>query len=356
MPPINIRPSARPLAYACPSSIIPPEYQIDRPTEARSLGIAAHALARLEVLEEEYTVAGLANTHGCDVAELEAIQQKVWGIVKKLSPYLGRPFTEYRVSGPLGSGTIDLLADLDDCHVVADYKSGWVRVDARPQLMAYAHALRRAGRTKPFKIIPIHLRYGTYDVYDVTDADFTAFEEKDREIHQTAGTVYNPGDHCGYCRRSHDCAALLDASRNAGASLSTMAPAEVSAQDLVALYPKAQMLKKALALYNDSLRRLAAEGPLVGEDGSKVELQEISRDDIDPKKAWPVLKDAEFDDDDLKSVLSVNKGSLVDIVKKRSARGTKQREADALVAKLRTAGAIVTHPYRKLKFTKPPAE
>lgn len=350
---ITIRPSARPLAHSCPSSILPPSYKVDRPTEARALGLAAHECAQHEVKMVSYEPSAIAAKHGADVAELTEMIQPIRGVIEKLRPYLRNPFTEYRVEGPLGGGSIDLLQDLDDCHVIFDYKSGWVRVDARPQLMAYAHALRHGGRTMPFKIIPIHLRYGTYDVYDVGDDELAAFEARDAEVREQAGEVYNPGDGCGYCNRRHECDAYRDEQRNAADALVKIEPGAVSRETLLRLYPQYQLATKALEAYKDAVRRAAADEPLVAADGSRIELQQLTRDEIAPKKAWAILKGEEFTDEDMQACLSIRKGAMTDIIKARAGKGRKQKDANELVAKLRGAGAIVKHPYRKLRFSKP---
>ncbi len=352
---IRTRPSAMPRAFGCPSSLVETANPVNTSSDESDLGDAVHVALRLHVSQLEVDLGAIASEHSVDVNDLEPLFSygtKAW---RELSPHFPSPRTECALDPTdiTTGGTADVLHASAETAVVNDWKSGRVRRNAREQLASYAYALRQQygmPASGVIKGVATWLRFGEIEVYDFDSAALDAFAQSYAlDVVDQIGKRYAPGEHCTFCPRVNECEARTAFLRGA-AMVVAEGPGPLAPADLAALYPRAQMLEKALEAYRKALRLAVQEhGPLPIGDGRVVSLAEQSRDVIDARTAWPILQELGLTDDELAAATSIAKGAIEDAIKDKAPRGMKQKRLMQALERLRQSGALIRTTHQRLE-------
>lgn len=327
-----IRPSARPLFEQCPSSQIPSDIVVDSPSDAASLGTLAHRwLAR--------------RVRGCERGEVPdevaELVERGLAAINQLGAYSWS--TEVRLESDRASGTADALWVQYDVGILDDWKTGWSGADCSAQLGAYAYALlTMRKRLRVLKCGQVDLRFGRITWITYGRDWIKTFAEHDDYLRSKIGVVYNPGEHCGYCKRRLSCVAYTDANRQAVTALTTLTQHEVTVDPtkLANLWPATRLLKKTLEYYEGLTRAALKTGPIPLDDGTTLELVERNRSEIDPAKAWAVLESNGFTLPEIARCLTVSKGEIETVASEKAPRGGKGAAKLAIAKALTDAGAI----------------
>ena len=354
---MNIRCSKLPLAKKCPSSASRWQWPIDGAGDAAELGTVVHAVLAAMVRGQEPELTTIARPSGVDVGEVERLVnygKKAWG---ELSTHFRDPRAEvgYDYSAPWGSlsGTCDVDADPP---VILDWKTGQVYRDHKEQMRGYA-AISRGGRTGVIKAVIVWLQLGFYEVYDFTEADTDALVDTDipRLLGQI-GKKYSPDADCSFCPGRAECPAKAAYERMAANALVAVGPEALSRDRLAALYPQARLLEAALTAYDAMLHAALADGPLPLPDGRQIGLRTIKKQEILARQAWPVLTANGYTLDDMAACVKIGKEAMLDVIKSRSAKGQKGRDAMLLLDALKAADAINETSFQKLQVSKATGE
>lgn len=357
---MKIRPSSRPLAILCPTSVLPAEHPIRDEGLPLRRGSAVHRLLHMYLVDEDTSlqvVQEVASRYRVDWKDLDELFEKGKQAIDTLGEHLpdSKRLCEYELPEWNGvKGTVDLLCMDDDLIVVVDWKSGRSDGDHYEQLIDYAWRVRalEGNEERAIKAIAVNLELSTWTVYEFDEAAFRGFLDRDSSIRERAGKEYNPGAHCGYCPRRLDCGAYSDLQRSSIYALTEVPSFDaVSVEKLAESYPKVQMLSKLLDSYKEALRAnlMHSDGPLPVGGGKEVLLKEYKKEEIDPKRAWAVLQKSEFSDDDIASVLRISKTAVQDIVGAKYevalSQGNakprmKTRMKEEIMHELRKAGAV----------------
>lgn len=352
---ITLRCSELPLFMKCASSqekTPHPVHEVD--TEPQNNGKASHALMAPYVMGAEHDdedIARICTEHHADrddVSMLYAMGRKAW---TQLAPYFRgseimaddpRRFEATSETTPAFTLTGHPDVSGDDCGV--DWKSGRIQSDSYWQLQGYAWLFGWSHAAT------VWLRFSEIEVEDAMEED--AFEKAISEQITRIGKEYNPGDHCGLCKRRNECPArmqMLDLTLGVVLSCSSTSLAK---RDLAKAYPMAAQLASALQDYYDAVNLVIREhGPIPLGDGREVYIAEFDKEEIDPVKAWPVISER-YTEAQIAEALTIGKGKLQDVIKDdvreqhngKPPRGSLGRTVAEVWDELKEAGAISTTP------------
>jgi hypothetical protein len=334
---------------------------INTTNEAADLGTAAHeALARfVEVGTYDLdTVPALARRYSVDETELRILIVsgiKLWQQVEDSFPDAQ---TEVELSTTDArwelTGHADVLSlGMTTAHV-ADHKTGRVDSDYREQLIGYAAlALMQDSALESATATVLWVREQEAEHYTMQRSELGAWLERlESEIVDWSGE-YRPGKHCEYCHRSHECVAANALARRDVAALSNL---DLDDRALDALTPKQWIdLVEMAANVNklsERVRGLAKTRVLqhgdISDGKRRLTIVTEERRSLDPLKAFPVLDEAGFEDEDKAAVITMSAAKAEDVVAKRAAKGKGAAAVRALREQLEAAGAIQTTEIQKL--------
>lgn len=368
-----IRPSARPRARLCPSSIIPPGFIFEHPNDVRDMGHAVHESIAEYVEGREPDDRAISAKYDVEQTELKmlaALGQDAYDSIRPVLP--DEIHAEVRLSGPMGDGTADVFGQYPNNGqvVIVDWKSGHVESDAYEQLLAYAHAAvhmfnPQVPEGQPLaKIVPVDLRYRQMLPYDVWPEDLAGLEFRDAEIQKQAGKVYGPGDACVFCPRRYECEARVQYIRASAKQLMDVgdSPTTISDKEVGSLYIAAKAVESAAKDARAIIKSLVDErGPIATCNGKELAFKEGEKKTISAKEAWPVLQRHGFSDEDISNVLSVSKGAVEAITgdkyDQELAAGNvgprqKGKVKSAMIVALQDGGAITSTPTRTMRERK----
>lgn len=348
-----MRISALPSFLACPSSQLPTPNPFDPTTDAADMGQALHRCLALHVSGAVPVLANIAKDYRCDVDDLERLYnygRAAWETVKASFPY---PIPEHKLYGAGIQGTADVISI--EGAAVLDWKTNRVKRSYAEQLHGYAAALvdeygwPDSGQVK---VVLVWLQFREIEVATVTNAEVENLMKRITDAKLDVGKRYSPGDACTFCRRQLVCDARADYVRSAARSLSTAANVDVTRETLGALYQRSRQLRRALDAYDAALKMELASGPIADGDGSTLSLAEVKVDKIVADKAWPMLIDSGFTEDDLAKCVSMSKKSVLDTIASKHKRGEKGNAKTALLSLLRANEAIREQTHNRIKIEK----
>lgn len=302
----TIRCSRLPLVMSCASSLIPAEDPIhENDTDPQNIGRADHDLLRMHVEGHEVTEADISHVctreraNQAEVGMRLGYGMKVWdfpapdGSHAALKRYFDRvgaeePFTcsmLLRVAGKRVSVTLTGHPDLGGSNVTLDWKGGRVFSNAEWQLQGYCYATRRM-----WSIVAWLMDKKVYVKEAMLRKDFEAALAAQLAL---VGKEYGPGEHCGFCPRRHECAALRKCMQSTAELLKGSKGNLTTAEDLARVYPQRRLMDKYLKMYDHALDAYLDEhGSLPLGDGTEVYIREEPRREVDVQTAWPVLAEA----------------------------------------------------------------
>ena len=88
----------------------------------------------------------------------------------------------------------------------------------------------------------------------------------------------------------------------------------------------------------------------------QIGLRTIKKQEILARQAWPVLTANGYTLDDMAACVKIGKEAMLDVIKSRSAKGQKGRDAMLLLDALKAADAINETSFQKLQVSKATGE
>jgi hypothetical protein len=161
------------------------------------------SLVEASAILDELTVSSEIDLNADETAQLLEVGVNAW-------PEFG--IKEAQIEHPLVgenlSGHIDILAFAGDSLTLLDWKSGWRDCDYNPQMRGYAYlAWVEREFPDPFEIDTriVWLRQRVMDSETYHADDIRAWQVEYLKKLADIGKTETPGEHCGYCPRSHEC-------------------------------------------------------------------------------------------------------------------------------------------------------
>ena len=347
----SIRASEADIVVNCGKAAQPPDQPIDISGPEAALGSAVHDSAEPWVnngFQGELEPQPYANQHGVDPQAVAELIDKAPEAIRQIKADLTNAKAEVKIDSGQIRGRIDVLAlrmagsRLFSATII-DWKTGRDPTGSKPnQRLAYASAVyERYGMPAQPWIYAAEIWLATGDIIEARydEAMIKGFQARlaDRLKRPTAA----PGGHCRYCRRRHECT-----ERQAWLRLSALEMAEVPPQlatpdALASLWDQSRALRSMLEQYEKAVDMAIEENnglPLP--DGRRLVHKTMTRDTIDARKAWPIMRKAGLDQDAINQVLSISKTKLLEQIAKPVARGGKQEAKAAIITALDEAGAI----------------
>ena len=366
---IRIRASSADLAWACPESQVQVTSEgkaiphIDHDNDAAALGTAVHTMMtsycdptvhELPQPEHVLDAMGLPDVMD-DFQFLFAAAVRLWD---ENSDDFPNPAVEVDMAREGERVTLvgraDVLASIPPVLRIGDHKTGRITEGKHHQMRAYA----AMGLAYAFDCDQVDLRlfwareHRTEPVslsrWEV-DQWFAEFEQR-----QVDGQgVFKPGPWCDGCRRRHSCpgrrewidGAIVNIAAGGIPLLS-----EADAKDIAIAVTTWHEQKKAItSLLEEQTSRLrewiTENGPLPMEGDRVLDLQPVAKRTIHPKQAWGLVLDAlENDYDALAQTVKFSNERLKKEVMGKAKRGAKTAVWNALIATMKTSGAMTEEP------------
>lgn len=362
---ISLRASATPLAMVCAASVRTEGMRVDETHSAANVGTAAHealqSLAETGSIDWD-AIPAIAERHGVPETDVRILCAQAW----KLWPFLAESFTdaltEVELSAELAPGVwltghMDLLSISGRVARGADWKTGRKDSDYAAQMRSYgALVLLENPELAEVTITVIWVRDEEIENYTMTRADADAWVARLLASIVSWDGVYHPGSHCQYCPRSHDCAAAnamgrRDVALFADKSTVALAEAELALMkpaDIVELHRKADLV----ANYADRVLKavkahVEAHGPVTA-NGVVLSIATEDRRELDPLKAWPLLEQLNFTDEDFASCVKLSISKVEKTVAQKAGKGKGAAAVRVLGLALKDAEAVVINQVKKL--------
>ena len=347
----TIRASEADIVVNCGLAATAPEHEIDDSGPEAALGQAVHASLEQWVgrgMADEPEAQPHANEHGVDVQAVEDLIARAPEAIRSIRHDLTGLRAEVDVRGGYVRGRVDALSlrmaagKLFSTGLI-DWKTGRDPNGSKPaQRLAYASAVEaHYGMPAQRVIYTAEIWLATGDIlearYDIDSIQGFRARLADR----LKGKRAAPGAHCRYCRRRFECVERDTYLRASGRALAELDGAMPTPDALAALWDQSRALRTALERYDKAVDAMLAEHEhLTLPDGRRLVHKAISRDNIDARKAWPVMAGAGLNQDDINATLSISKTKLLERIGAKAARGQKQKAKADLMIRLDEAGAI----------------
>jgi hypothetical protein len=291
----------------------------DNSQDART-GSAMHALLAKHVLDQEYDIALTATQYSAPLPLLKMAFFNALRILEELEDFFPNPCVEHRLDGLTTMGTTDLMSFVYDGsgtpeHIrILDYKldEGWHPYQLRSYALAAVDmfGFPSSGYVDGIEAWAIP---ETYHLSRFTEDDLEAFRSDLMGQHERAGKQFSAGLWCRFCPIRIDCQARDQYLRSTVSAIAEVQGSAITRDQLAALYPKAKMLKKALAEFNNAVKlEIENGGPLTLEDGSLLGFKE--RNELRFPKPYAALKAIE-NEVEVNKLISISKASLERAVK-----------------------------------------
>lgn len=376
----EVHPSGVALDIACGQAHLEPDLNIKPDSAPARLGSAVHeALAFMLQGSLDPDLNKIAFDYNVDHEELSKLYyygRKAWR--DQLSQYFG---TEYEVEKTLTCkltpnikivGTLDLHMISPAEARILDWKSGWLTDSGKYlyQMLLYAYLCFKNYDLRKITVFIPWLRDYNFEIIKfefVSDDevliehegktaifDIAEFKEELTAIYFDPDQPYQPGNHCGFCRRYYECPALTQMVKT---DMDMIMDEEFDSfvanpQNIGAFHDRLGLVKRAIE--GATLRErlfLGKAGAIEIPGWGRLELSQRAKTKIDTLKAFPVvqerLTDAEF-----APALEFKIGKLKKAVNDKAERGQKKQAQEELVAALDEAGAISKAPFTVISKTK----
>lgn len=331
------------MVAACGASTVSPEIAAyEEPGEAADLGSKVHDELASFVDDNENA------TPSDDTSFLFWCGVKAW---RQLSPEFPCPITEVSMSHKFE--TLYLTGHADVASIVGteirilDWKSGFKDSDYAAQMVGYcAAALGMYPELETATATIVWLRTGDIERYSMARHDLPEWETE--TVAEANPNRFAPGSHCDYCHRSHECPsrnalARRDMATILGTSVADVASIALLPDDsIVELLSKAKMAAACAKRIHDAIKAHVERVGKVEGDRSSLTITTQDKRKLDPLKAWPVLTEEGFEDEDFAGCVTMSASSVDGIVAKKAGKGNGKKAIAALRDKLTEAGAIST--------------
>lgn len=350
---ITTRCSRLPLNVECAPSIVPPAIRIEPPREMSDLGLAFHDCMKQIAKSRTYDIELAASAFNVDAGELAPLvgsAAKHWR--ETLSPLFPNPRVEESLSfsdGDLAvTGTPDVRAIADGEIRLLDYKSGFLDLDARPQLKGYAVlSLYESQARLPVRATKFNVRDGRLET------DLWTPEQLDHwwawlKQHLQDTDIYRPGEHCGRCPRAMECNAHGEQMTTLVAMLGGDLPIGDMAETAAHTVQQVRLLERRCEQFRETVK---AEVVAKGGRWGALYIKETHPKEISVARGQQVLIETLGTDRLLQLVEIGNKKLETALREKAPPRGGAALIRDTF-ARLDAAGAITTTTTKRLEVTR----
>jgi hypothetical protein len=331
----------------------------DVPGPDAALGIAVHEAMAAYVQNAPFDAAVLAAKHGVDADDMMPLIAAGRDIWVRYRDTVSVVAIETRMTHSLDdrwhlTGQPDLVGTAygRTCAVVLDWKTGNVERDARHQIMGGLwlafHDIQEAQRGLG---ITIYLRSRQADVFAWTTEQAAAWASRLTDICHQGRWAPSP-EPCQYCPQRTVCPRYAQMIRGTAALVKRTAAGHLTPAQVVALWPRAEAMRRAIEEYREMVRTLiASSGPIPIDADRELALMPTERRTVDPSAAWPVLRDYGAEHDplvDFGDAISISLDGIRRSEAARWARGHKSQAIERLMGLLNDAGAIRTETGERL--------
>lgn len=365
----TVRSSSVPRIKICSASKHAPAIEFDSGSDPASIGSCAHEIISDAINAGHDTAPKditsylakweLAGDEAEDVRLMANIAMKMWR--ETFKPMVEVLDIEQELATVLDDWTItghtDLTAEVRAQPTIAvlDWKTGRVRSSYEDQIKTYlllAMDNYDCTMIQNFKSIIVWLRDGVYEIHDYSVEDL---EEHAAQLRRAlADDTFNPGQHCNFCPRKHECEARQLWLQSATSALMPMSEgAAITAEKIAELWPRAKELGRALAEFKEAAKMVIdASGPVPLGNGRCLGFRVENRDSIRlTEQSNEIIKEA-LDVPHLITALdgaiTINKKKLLDAVAAGAPHGQKGKVKSDLMAALLDSGSVSTTTMRKL--------
>lgn len=356
---IAIRCSELPRALVCPASLGEDGgdgQAIEPVTEASNLGTAAHEALQTVALTgspDWDSIDEIASRHGVksvDVRVLAAQGAKLWAAVREdfLGATIEAPMRAMLADGVELTGHADIVALARRTGRIADWKTGRVDHSYREQLIGYAALLLLDDPTLEQATATIlWVRDGEAEHYTLRRSELEAWRARVVATVTERPAPFRPGDHCTFCPFVATCDAARGMARRdiavfMGDDVASVDVSALTPTQQVELYDRASRVEKLAASVKAAIRaHVDANGPVAAPEGALV-MQVTRPRELDATKAWGVLTDAGFTDEDFAAVMDLSVSRIESLIAQRAERGKGAAAVRDIAAKLEAAGAVIT--------------
>ncbi len=355
--------SSLPLALTCPASQVRVGPLVDSAGPEARLGTAFHSVMALAVphcdLVEEALAMSRAQAmiYSCDPDELTILVRQGWRWWLEMRHLFPAPETEVpcEFSTPdcqlLLTGHIDLLSDMGEEVAVLDWKTGRDDSNHEEQVRGYSWlALQRHSDALAVYAAVVRVREGTVDAYRWSRSELEQWVERIADELRKRDR-FNPGAHCGFCRRALTCEA-----REAQLALQVEAltveefsgpwtPARRGA-----LYDQAKAVAKIAEQAVDWLRAetVANGGTLHLGDGRQLQIVQQERRSLDVSRSLPILRNW-LPQAEIEAAMTLSKTKVEAALSDSAPRGQKKHVIEEAMAALEAAEAVTVTYIERLE-------
>jgi hypothetical protein len=302
------------------------------------------------------------NTDVADLTEMHANGVRAWSALKAKYPQLEKEVeVEFSLTGKLVKGTADVFSHSDSTNrlaktakpttfkwqkgllIIIDWKFGHSREHHPNQLKSYGLAAVQQYNIPPERevlLIEVWVRHGEFHEVETTAKDLLKYGERLEKLYEQAGTVYRPGSACTFCPLATTCTARGVYLGNAAAIITGGSQSKIGRVALGSAYAKVQSLKKAIRVYEDTVKAELANGDITTEDGT-LSLVKTSRASLKPSVAAPILiNEYGVSREELVDLATIPKKKALDLVRGLAAKGKKKELENKAMHSLEDAGAF----------------
>jgi len=374
---LTLRASFAPVALECAAATVAPEVEFASGGPEADLGSAVH-----EVLAGAVRSGGPLPDVGAASAKWGADPEEVyrmarWGWAQwagtpdlpGLSRWFPHPVVEEGLrwahpSGILLTGHPDVAAVDGDEVRVADWKFGFLDLDAADQMRVYALlALHEHPGAARARTVVLRFREGAADWRTFGREELGAWFVR-AACRLAQRHLYRAGAWCARCPRKWECPAKAAKVRQTFAELGVgpaaflaRLPSEPAprARVLADAYERAKVARQTLDALADLLRAevAAAGGALADGRGRELRLTLQERRTLDARAALPVLL-GHLSHEELYPALTVGKGKVEEALMANEPHGAKGAKVRAVNRELEAAGAFRLQVVEKLELKRVP--
>lgn len=361
---VTLRCSALPMAFRCGGSVRPGSLKINESHDAANDGTAAHKcfeeLVRSGFIDWD-EVDSVAVSHGADPDQVRILCAQATKLWRTVAPHFVDALHEVSLSARVGTieltGHVDLLAMTGTVARAADWKTGRKDSDYSQQMRGYgALILLENPDLTEVTVTVLWVRDESIENHTMTRGDLDTWYRRLTDVIDWDGT-FRPGGHCRYCPRAHECAAPKALVRRdieaitsstrviaANGDLGLLSPA-----DLVMLHQRADLVSKYAEAVKGTIKRHVESNGEISDGQISLSITTEIRRELDPLRAWAVLEEAGFGDEDFAQCVTLGVSKVEKIVAKKAARGRGAAKVRELQAQLKEANAVGTREVRKLQ-------
>lgn len=369
---ITIRASSLPTVSKCPGAALSSITSIDEPNVTGETGTAVHkCLERLvshgavnwRMLDSIFLSSGL------DQAEVRMLFDKASRMWRTLASDFGSAVTEIATEyqskdGKVRiTGHIDLLSVSGESCRILDWKTGRKDGDYRQQMLAYlSMALLSLPNLLDGYATIAWIRDEDVEQYHMVLAEAEEWlEARAAEISGWDGT-YHPGEHCQRCNKRYGCHAVNTIIRAhvawiAGADVDVIADEidAMSPTDVVTIYHKAKLVTSVAKRLLAAIKARAMREEIVDVYGeTMLTARPEHRRELISEKAWPVLEEEGFTEEDFAACASLGIMKLEYRLAQKAGGGIGASAKRSIMHALESAGALKTVETRVLTERRKP--